>query len=268
MIISLQALFTNKTREKILLFLLVNETAYPSQIHTLLNLPLTPIQREFQALETHGIVQHTQEGKTKLYRLNPAYPMHKELQGLLRKAYVLLPSCDKKLYCFNHLPYLASHEERVSNSSKKEQLLFFWEQLLSMRYLFFSIYSPMREGKKEGRAEVLIKTPSDSVIVFQEKGEWLDTHTTYTSFSNSLRFTLDLSSLVITLEHLRYGEHHPVFLFHLAPYSKNALRSTTEHLCLSDSYLGHMRLAPKGIVFDWRVIGPQKNDFFSYHYTP
>lgn len=259
MIIFLQALFTHKNRERILLFLLVNETAYPTQIHSLLDVPLTPIQRELHQLETSGVLLSHTMGKTKIYRFNPSYPLQKELETLLRKAYTLLPSSEKKKYCF-------IQRSQKNRKEDKQELLDCWNKLSQMRSLSFSIHSPLQEQQRMGKAEVLIKTPSENVIIFQEKGNWLIPETGTHSFSNSFRFTLDLKSLLITLEHLRYGENNPVFLFHLAVSSPQLLESVNDHLCNEDSYLGHLTFDEKGILFRWRVIGPQKNHFFSYHY--
>lgn len=267
MIISLQSLFTNRNRERILLFLLVNEVAYPSQIHSLLDTPLTPIQREMHLLETHGILISSPVGKTKIYRFNPSYPLQAELEALLRKAYILLPSCDKKKYCFTHLPRKKLSEEIALKKEQKETLIDCWNRLVQIRSLAFSIQSPLQELQRKGRAEVIVKKPSENVLVFQEKGSWMEGEMPIGSFSNSFRFTLDLPSLLITLEHLRYGENNPVFLFHLTFAGKHSLASASEHLCDQDSYLGHLTFASKGILFQWRVIGPQKNHFFSYHYT-
>lgn len=50
----LAALFGNQTIEKVLLFLLVNERSYATQIHAALGTPLTPVQHALLRLEKGG----------------------------------------------------------------------------------------------------------------------------------------------------------------------------------------------------------------------
>lgn len=92
----LKSLFGNRNVERILLFLLVNEKCYGTQIQTLLRVPLTPVQKALARLEKEGVVSSRFEGKTRIYRFNPTFPLRFELETLLKKAYTLLPSQEKK----------------------------------------------------------------------------------------------------------------------------------------------------------------------------
>ena len=60
--------------------------------------PLTPHQKALLRLEKGGVIISFCEGKTRLYRFNPAFPLFHELELLLKKAYHLLPAQEKKGY--------------------------------------------------------------------------------------------------------------------------------------------------------------------------
>jgi hypothetical protein len=86
------------------------------------------------------------------------------------------------------------------------------------------------------------------------------------TFSNTFRWTLDLSAGMISLEHLRQGLNNPVFLFHLAPTGNEHLASVESHLCEEDVYLAQVAWDLHHIRLSWRVIGPQKNEEMEYYY--
>jgi hypothetical protein len=72
---------------------------------------------------------------------------------------------------------------------------------------------------------------------------------------------------VITLEHLRFGIKHPVYLFTLVPQDEKTLESQEPHICKEDSYFGKVRCDNHFIQLNWRVIGPKKNEEIDYLYT-
>ncbi len=265
----LASLFGNKNVARILLFLFVNERVYGAQLQTLLGIPLTPLQKALIRLEKEQILKSHYEGKIRIYQFNPVYPLRLELEGLLKKAYTLLPSQDKKNYCFIHKPKLALEEERKREKNCRKELEAFWEQLTQVQQLSFSAKTRHGEEKSTliGKADVEVETESSSVLVFQEKGYWFHNNFPDTAFSNSFRWTLDLNASLITLEHLRYGSTHPVFLFHLAPTKPGMLESIDAHLCGEDTYLGNIVWEENVIDFHWRIIGPHKNDELIYHYS-
>lgn len=264
----LKALFGNQNVGRIFLFLFVNERCYASQIQSLLGIPLTPIQKALIRLEKEGVVFSQLEGKTRIYQFNPSYPLRWELEALLKKTYTLLPSQEKKRYCFIHKPRLRAQEERESERSQKNRLLQFWEQLGKVQHLTLTAKSREvnEQSTKMGKAEVMITTPSASSLVFQEKGHWLLDQRPSSAFSNSFCWTLDLNASLVTLEHLRYGPTHPVFLFHLKPLGPHMLESVDAHLCSQDTYLGNIEWDHKRIEFRWRIIGPNKNTELTYYY--
>jgi len=265
-----EELFGSKSAAKILLFLLVNEHCYGAQLRFLLNTSLTPLQKALRKLERDGILTSRHEGKLRMYRLSPIYPLRHELEILLKKAYHLLPCHEKKLYCFIHRPKVSAHEELRRDQDRRQQLLKFWQVLSQVRHLSFSAHSRKGEESttRRGKATVEVLTPMPSVIVFQEKGQWFQEQALETTFNSSFRWTLDIHSSLITLEHLRYGSTNPVFLFHLTPTKAFTLEAVDAHLCAADAYLGSVLWSPTQIDFYWRIIGPSKNDELVYQYTP
>lgn len=265
----LKGLFVNRNIERILLFLFVNERCYGMQIQSLLQVPLTPIQKALSRLEKEGIVTSHYEGKTRIYQFSPSYPLRFELEMLLKKAYTLLPPQEKKQYCFIHKPRIQLDAERNRERNRKNELLAFWEKLATIKDLSFATKSKQEEEQsiKIGKAEVFVECPTSSIIIFQEKGNWFLNQLSNTTFSNSFRWMLDINASLITLEHLRYGVAHPVFLFHFTPTQANKLESVDAHLCAEDTYLGSITWDMRGIDFYWRIIGPHKNNQLTYHYS-
>jgi len=258
----LSDLFGNKTIEKILLFLFVNNTCYGAQLARLLQTPLTSLQNGFSRLEKADIVQSTLQGKTKIYQINPSYPLIQELEQLLKKAYTLLPAHDKKIYS------LVS-QEPLKKRVQEPLLLSFWERLKEVKQFTRESQSRTKEEKGwngKGKGEVIVQSPTSSILIFHERGSWQVQHGKDISFSNTFRWTLDLNSGMISLEHLRLGADQPVFLFHLTPASSHLLISLDSHLCEEDVYLATVPWDKHTIRLNWRVIGPKKNEEMQYCY--
>lgn len=262
----LKSLFGNLNIERVLFFLFVNEKCYGTQLHTLLKVPLTPIQKALSHLENTQVITSHFEGKSRIYQFNPSYPMRWELEELIKKAYTLLPSIEKKKYCFIH-KHKALHPKKFLH--KKKELFSFWDRLRTVSHL--SLTAKSRKKKeviiKTGRAQIIVNSPSDSILTFEENGVWFLGENPDTSFHNIFRWTLDSNMSLITLEHLRYGKQRPVFLFYLTPFEYNKLHSVDAHLCGEDTYLGSVVWSPDHIAFHWRIIGPRKNEELIYNYT-
>ncbi len=263
----LEALFGNKNVQKILVFLFVNSKCYGTQLHRFLKTPLTPLQKALSRLEKGGIIQSYYEGKTRLYQFNPAYPLLNELEQLLRKTYTLLPAHEKK-------DYYVSKEDRIikekSIESMSKVLFSFWQKLSEMKQLTFHAKSKSKEKlgwNGKGKGEVIVSKEGDHILIFTEKGTWKGIQDEEISFSNVFRWTLDRFAGVISLEHLRRGYSHPVFLFHLAPVNKHSLSSVDSHLCEGDTYFGKIHFDRYTICLNWRVIGPKKNEELDYFYS-
>lgn len=257
----LEALCGNKNVQRILIFLFVNGKCYGTQLHRSFKTPLTPIQKALNRLEKGGLITSYYEGKTRLYQFNPAYPLLEELEQLLKKAYTLLPAHNKKDY------YVLSS---IYHDRPIQILLNFWERLRQVTKLAFISKSKSKEElgwEGKGKGEVLITKENDTVLIYNEKGVWLNKQGDQVSFTNTFRWTLDRRARVISLEHLRRGVDSPVFLFHLAPTNVHSLSSVDSHLCADDTYFGQIHLDVNSLRLSWRVIGPKKNEEIDYYYS-
>lgn len=252
-----EVLVGNKTVQKILLFLFVNGKCYGTQMHKLLQISLTPIQKALLRLEKGGLIISYLEGKTRLYQFNPSFPLLAEVEELLKKAYTLLPPQEKK-------DYYVAKEKLKPSENRVETLFVFWDKLTKVTELRFK--SKSKEWNRRGKGEVLV-TKEPNSLLFHEKGHWLTPHGEEVTFTNVFRWTFDRDAALITLEHLRFGPDVPVFLFHLAPTSRHSLTSVDAHLCGGDTYFGKIQLDRYGLKLNWRVIGPKKNEEIDYFYV-
>lgn len=259
----LDGLCGNKNVQKILLFLFVNSKCYGAQLQRLLRTPLTSLQNALARLEKGNVISSYCAGKTKIYQLNPTYPLLTELEQLLKKTYTLLPPQDKKLYS---LIQQDAFEKRI-----QDPLLFgFWERLKTVKELALNAKTRSKDEmgwNGNGKGNVLVELNSDIVLTFHERGSWQVQQSQNMTFSNTFRWTLDRSAGMISLEHLRLGPNNPVFLFHLAPTGNNLLASVDSHLCEEDVYLAQVSWDRHHVRLSWRVIGPKKNEEMEYYYT-
>ena len=72
---------------------------------------------------------------------------------------------------------------------------------------------------------------------------------------------------MMRLEHLRFGEDHPVYLFDLGPAGEREWRSVSPHLCGEDCYAAVLTVRDDGIVLRWSVDGPRKQEAIEYTYA-
>lgn len=263
----LDPLFGSKTIKKVLLFLFVNEKCYGTQLHKILKTPLTPIQKSLARLEKGGVIMSYYEGKTRIFQFSPAYPLLSELESLLKKAYTLLSTHEKKAYSV----FKSENGSSSLNKQEHENLLMaFWERLSFVNELTFHAKSQLKEtghwhGK--GKGFVTVTREGETTLIFNEKGSWHGEKNHEMDFSNVFRWTLDRPNGMISLEHLRYGPNNPIFLFHLAPTNPRTLTSVDSHLCEGDTYFGQILCDTHSLRLNWRVIGPKKNDELDYYYS-
>jgi len=259
----LEGLCGNKNVQKVLLFLFVNGKGYGAQLQRLLRTPLTTLQNALARLEKGKIILSYTVGKTKLYQMNPSYPLLSELEHLLKRTYTLLSPQEKKLYS---LVRQDAYEKRIEDP----QLLSFWGRLKRVKEVALDARTRSKDGpgwNGSGKGNVLVEEESGSILTLHERGSWQVQQTQNMTFSNTFRWTLDLSAGMISLEHLRKGPNHPVFLFHLAPTGPQHLASVESHLCEEDVYMAQVAWDLNQIRLSWRVIGPKKNEEMEYCYT-
>jgi DNA-binding transcriptional ArsR family regulator len=94
----LQALFGNRTAEKVLLYLAVNSESYTQELADNLTLPLFAVQRQLRRLEEGGIVVAQARGRMRFFSLNPRLPFTPDLTRLLTKALDYMPATERSQY--------------------------------------------------------------------------------------------------------------------------------------------------------------------------
>ena len=258
-----EVILGSKNVERILIFLFVNEKCYGTQLHRYLNTPLTPLQKTLAKLEDGGVILSNYQGKTRIYKFNPSFPLITELKQLLKKIYTLMPANEKRTFYDTNQQKNSFH----GNIKNKLRVLYdFWDKLNSISSVTFSANSKTSDGDNwqgHGRGEVSIEKENSNTIIFNEKGLWNDKNL---NFSNVFKWTLDRSAEVISLEHLRNGHDHPVFLFHLAPSTMHSLASVNSYLCEGDTYFGKIHFDQFSVNLNWRIIGSIKNETIDYCY--
>jgi hypothetical protein len=270
----LSSLISNKSAEKILFYLLLNSKCYATQLSQRLETPLTPLQHALQKLEDGGVLISHSEGKTRHFEFNPNYPLLHELEVLLKKAYTYLPIQQKKLY---YSPQFSNVAQNKNNSSpagpltSRAAIFGLWEKLRDIKTMTFSAKSKSVSGISGwngiGKGNVEVKIEEGNTLIFHERGSWNSEENKRFDFSNVFRWTLKADDGAITLEHLRFGNQNPVFLFSLIPTDSHTLESLESHTCNQDSYFGQLRCDKHFIQFNWRIIGPKKNEEIDYLYT-
>lgn len=254
----LSNLLGSKHAEKILLFLLVNETCYASEVQRAFKTALSPIQWMLLKFEKEGILLSETFGKKKLFRLNFDYPLYQEIKALLKAAFVHLPPEKKKeLFSLRASWQLKPKEEWKHKKRIAACINSFWDRLGKVGKVSIQTQTA---GQGFGSVSLIKK---EREIVFTERGQWASG----LDFNKTLRWKLDDSTGLISLEHLHYGEERPVFLFFLSPAGKNALQSIDSHLCAQDCYFGRIEFDESRIRFHWRILGPRKNEVLYHTYT-
>ncbi|MFH1453605.1 MAG: winged helix-turn-helix domain-containing protein [Armatimonadota bacterium] len=88
----LEYILGNATKEKILFFLYTYKEGYAKGIADLFEIPVNAVQQQLKRLEEGAVVVSQLKGKTRVYQFNPRFPFLKELEALLEKAMIFLPS--------------------------------------------------------------------------------------------------------------------------------------------------------------------------------
>jgi hypothetical protein len=260
----LKMLLGCRSVEKVLFFLLVNEKCYAHQLHRTLQTSLTPIQKALNRLENGSVLMSYQEGKQRIYQFNPDYPLLSELEFLLNKAFSLLPIQDKKSYYYMKQP---SHREK---KERLELLQCIWNQLKHVSNVSLIAKSHIKSTnywQRKGMGHVSVKQEGERSLIFIEQGSWSGEQEQTHNYYNSFRWTWNPHELMLSLEHLRRGEHQPVFLFHLAPNDTYDLQSLHSHQCGEDSYFGWLKYSPLFLQLKFKTMGPKKNEEIECIYT-
>jgi hypothetical protein len=255
-------LLGSKSAERVLLFLLVNECGYASEVQTAYGVALTPIQSIIRKLEKAGVLSYDVQGKTKLYRLNSFYPLYEELRALLKQAFIHLPADEKRVLFSRKAQWHSLHDRFAHQKRAALCMDAFWNRLVKVEHV-----SIQTQSGWQAFGEVCVREEKKDILLFIEKGRWVHRLPEELDFSNCLRWSLDRPAGMISLEHLRYGPNRPVFLFHLAPSGPKTLQSIDSHLCRDDCYFGRIEYSEQYIRFLWRIIGPRKNEILHHTYS-
>lgn len=140
-----------------------------------------------------------------------------------------------------------------------------WDRLAGVRHLSFVAQSALATGwNGAGRGEVVVTSPVDAVLLFQETGFWQPEGGRALPFRNVFRWTNPGGG--IRLEHLRYGPDAPVFLFDLVQQADGIWHAADPHPCRNDRYDACLTLQPDGFDLTWTITGPKKQERIVYQY--
>jgi len=255
----LKAIFGSKSLERILFFLLVNEECYAYQIQKTLGLAITPVQKALAKLEKENIIASKVRGKARIHFFNKLHPLFHELQQLVKKAYHQLSSEEKRTYYYLY----TTHQQSKKNTDLLLEKLYQQMKQVSLVSLIAKAKHRQESQDRKGKGTVLV-TAEENRLIFYEQGTWVESEGKY---NNHFRWTWDKARGMLKLEHLRYGNNFPVFLFDLIPQNAKTLRSQHPHLCGNDTYFGQLEFHQLFIHLRIRTIGPQKDENIEYIYT-
>jgi hypothetical protein len=153
--------------------------------------------------------------------------------------------------------------ERPSPDGETAERL--WVALRQVRTLEFAAHSRGNTGwTGRGTGTVTVEAPTADSLIFHESGFWHSETSKSLEFRNIYRWTR--TGDTVRLEHLRFGEQHPVYLFDLAPAPERQWASVAPHVCRADEYTARLRREESGIVLVWKITGPEKNEEITYQY--
>ena len=94
----IEALFGNRTAEKVLLYMANYGSGYATKIARTFDVSLNMAQKQLNRLEEAGVVASRLEGQTRIYQLNPQFFLKDELLLLLKKALTFISEEERQKY--------------------------------------------------------------------------------------------------------------------------------------------------------------------------
>ena len=82
----LETVLGSISAERVLLFLAARGKGYATEIARVFDTDLSPIQNQLDRMERGGLIKHVKQGRKKVYRLDPDYPLASELDALVTAA--------------------------------------------------------------------------------------------------------------------------------------------------------------------------------------
>ena len=95
---ALRPLIGSTTRAKILLYMSLYRETYPRELTINLKLPLFGVQTQLKNLMRGGVVKVEKDANRRMFSFDPAYPLRKELLGLLKKVLAGMTEREKAMY--------------------------------------------------------------------------------------------------------------------------------------------------------------------------
>ena len=155
----------------------------------------------------------------------------------------------------------------TDDHSVENAVTLLWNQLGRVAQLSFFAQSGNGAAGWNGSGEGKVAVSQQAeVIRFDESGHWQTAAGQTLTFRNVFRWSLGPGGDHIQLEHLRYGENQPVFLFDLIAVGSAELQSAEPHHCAADVYTGRLVLDANGFTLDWYIRGPRKDEHIRYRY--
>lgn len=87
----IETLLGSEYAEKVLVFILVREKGYATEMADFYDTALITIQNQLKKFENGGVLVSFTVGKTRVYEFNPSYVFLTELKALLQKALSFYP---------------------------------------------------------------------------------------------------------------------------------------------------------------------------------
>jgi hypothetical protein len=160
------------------------------------------------------------------------------------------------------LRWYTTAEEPCSDAKPIEPL---WDALRKVSLLEFTSHSRSNTGwTGRGTGTVTVEAPTVDSLIFHESGLWHSATSKPLAFRNVYRWTRTVEA--VRLEHLRFGEKHPVYLFDLSPTTDVEWASIAPHFCREDEYAARLEVNEPRILLTWRITGPEKNEEIAYSY--
>jgi hypothetical protein len=87
----IETILGSSSSEKVLIFLYARDEGYARDIARFFDTDLAPVQRQLARLEAGGVLVSRVVGRTRLFALNPRYPLIDEINALLGKTLEFYP---------------------------------------------------------------------------------------------------------------------------------------------------------------------------------
>ncbi len=92
----LEKLFGSINKERVLAYLVARGEGYARGIADFFDTNLRNIQLQLDNLESGGILVSKRVGRTRLYEINPRYPLRNELTALIERMLVFYPESERE----------------------------------------------------------------------------------------------------------------------------------------------------------------------------